>query len=74
MASKYVIITEEVVILSLPCNVKPVSAAWGGKEMDVLYILCESGQIYKRKLNTERNFIGYDASYQGLVPIRLDVR
>ncbi len=25
----------------------------GGKEMDVLYILCESGQIYKRKLNTK---------------------
>lgn len=40
-------------ILSLPGNVKPVSVAWGGKEMDVLYILCESGQIYKRKLNTK---------------------
>lgn len=39
-------------ILSLPGNVTPVSLAWGGREMNTLYVLCDNGEVYKRELNT----------------------
>ena len=40
-------------ILPLPGNAKPVSIAWGEEAMNVLYILCDNGNIYKRELNTK---------------------
>lgn len=49
-------------ILSLPGNVKPVSIVWGGEAMNVLYILCDNGWIYKRTLNTK------GASLEGVMP------
>lgn len=49
-------------ILSLPGNVKPVSIVWGGETMNVLYILCDNGWIYKRTLNTK------GASLEGVMP------
>lgn len=49
-------------ILSMPGNVKPVSVAWGGEAMNVLYVLCNNGWIYKRTLNTK------GASLEGVMP------
>lgn len=50
-------------ILSMPGNVKPVSVAWGGEAMNVLYVLCNNGWIYKRTLNTK------GASLEGVMPV-----
>ena len=40
-------------ILSLPGNAQPVSMVWGGDGMDTLYVLCDNGTVYKRRLNTK---------------------
>lgn len=40
------------VILPLSDNAQPVSIAWGD-DLSVLYVLCDNGKLYKRKLNTK---------------------
>lgn len=39
-------------ILTLPDNVRPISIAWGGKDLNYLYIIGEDNSIYRRQLNT----------------------
>lgn len=47
-------------IITLPNNIRPVSLAWGGKNLAYLYILGEDGVIYRRKLNVTGASINED--------------
>ena len=40
-------------ILSLPGNIRPVSLAWGGAALNWLYVLDDSGRIYRRQLHVK---------------------
>jgi len=39
-------------ILTLPNNIRPISIAWGGQELNYLYIIGEDNMVYRRQLNT----------------------